>query len=71
MTNIESLNLKHYIDCKCEYTSDEMAFIIAVAAIVGDYGQMPLGELIVKYRKLLPIYGRTKEWLESDSKGGD
>lgn len=67
MTNIESLNLKHYIDCKHEYTSDEMAFILACATVVGDYGKMTIGEVIEIYRELLPIYSQVKEWLESET----
>lgn len=66
MTDIESLNLKHYIDCEREYTSDEMVFILACATVVGDYEKMTIGEVIEIYRELLPIYSNLKEWLESE-----
>jgi len=75
MTNIESLNLKHYIDCEREYTSDEMAFILSIAVITEEkaFVGADYGELIAKYREFLPIYSKVKSWLNSEqctTKGG-
>lgn len=72
MSKLDTLNAQCFIDCEREYKIDEMAFILAIAAITEEDEIMLKNpcEMVAKYRELLPIYEKIKEWLES-GKGGD
>lgn len=72
MNKLDTLNAQYFIDCEREYKLDEMAFILAIAAITEEEAFVgpDYGGFIAKYRELLPVYEKVKTWLES-GKGGE
>lgn len=72
MSRLDMINAQCFVDCEREYEIDEMAFILAIAAITeeDEAAIRNYCEMIAKYRECLPIYEKIKAWLES-GKGGD